>query len=171
MLVNGKSVGAVTSYTFDEVWKGHNIQVMFAKNRPNIKENNPFTDVPYGPDTHWYYDAVLWAQQNGLMQGYGANLFGPNDPVTREQLVMIFYRYEQWRGNDTAASGNLSRFTDVGEVSPWAREAMQWAEGLSAARAMESLTQKARQPVQKWKRCSRPLGNRIRFANGRGNPF
>lgn len=129
MLVNGKSVGAVTSYTFDEVWKGHNIQVMFAKNRPNIKENNPFTDVPYGPDTHWYYDAVLWAQQNGLMQGYGANLFGPNDPVTREQLVMIFYRYEQWRGNDTAASGNLSRFTDVGEVSPWAREAMQWAEG------------------------------------------
>ena len=148
-MINEKSVGAVTSYTFDEVWKGHNIQVMFAKNRPNIKENNPFTDVPYGPDTHWYYDAVLWAQQNGLMQGYGANLFGPNDPVTREQLVMIFYRYEQWRGNDTAASGNLSRFTDVGEVSPWAREAMQWAEGLSAARAMESLTQKARQPVQK----------------------
>ena len=108
---------------------------------PAVAQTNPFTDVPYGPDTHWYYDAVLWAQQNGLMQGYGANLFGPNDPVTREQLVMIFYRYEQWRGNDTAASGNLSRFTDVGEVSPWAREAMQWAEGLSAAREMESFTQ------------------------------
>ena len=96
---------------------------------PAVENANTFTDVPYGPGTDWYYDAVLWVQQNGIMQGYGNNLFGPNDPVTREQLAMIFYNYAKFKGYDTTANGDLSGFTDAGDLSPWAQEAMKWAVG------------------------------------------
>lgn len=189
VLVDGKSVGAVTSYTFEDVQKKHTIEAVFAKDNPDtgvnnpftdvhpddwfyeavmfvyqnnlmngtsattfspndattraqiatifyrmagspaVENTNPFTDVPYGPGTDWYYDAVLWVQQNGIMQGYGNNLFGPNDPVTREQLAVIFYNYAKFKGYDTTTSGDLSGFTDAGDLSPWAQEAMKWAVG------------------------------------------
>lgn len=72
---------------------------------PAAENTNMFTDVPYGLGTDWYYDAVLWVQQNGTMQGYGNNLFGPNDPVTREQLAMIFYNYAKCKNYNITASG------------------------------------------------------------------
>lgn len=87
---------------------------------PAVENTNPFTDVPYGPGTAWYYNAVFWVQQNGIMQGYGDNLFGPGDPVTREQLAMIFFNYAKFKGYGTTASGDLSGFTDAGEISAWA---------------------------------------------------
>ena len=63
------------------------------------------------------------------MQGNGDNLFGPCDPVTREQLAVILYNYSKCKGYDTTASGDLSGFTDAGDLSPWAQEAMKWAVG------------------------------------------
>ncbi len=72
---------------------------------PAVEGKNNFTDVEYGPGTVWFYDAVTWAQQNGIMGECGGNKFAPDDPVTREQLASIFYRYAQIKGYDTAQNG------------------------------------------------------------------
>lgn len=72
---------------------------------PAVEGKNHFTDVEYGPGTVGLYDAVTWAQQNDIMGDCGGKKFGPNDPVTREQLTSIFYRYAQVRGHDTTQDG------------------------------------------------------------------
>lgn len=94
---------------------------------PKVEGRNGFTDVEYGPGTAWYYDAVTWAKQSGVVSGYGNGTFGPGNPITREQLAAIFYRYAQYKGYDVTAAGNLDRFTDKEKVSPWAKEALTWA--------------------------------------------
>ena len=85
-----------------------------------------FTDVRQGD---WYYDAVAWASANDIVTGYGATEFGPNDNVTREQMVTMLYRYASYKGYDTTSRGDLSAFVDRGSVSDWAMDAMQWAVG------------------------------------------
>ena len=60
------------------------------------------------------------------MGGYGNGNFGPNDPVTREQLAAILYRFAQHMGYDTEGQADLSGFTDLAQVSTYAREAMAW---------------------------------------------
>ncbi len=85
-----------------------------------------FADVPAD---RWYTAAVEWARENGLAEGYGDGRFGPMDPVTREQLAAILFRYAAFKGWDTAISGDLSAYIDAGEISPWALEAMAWANG------------------------------------------
>ena len=93
-------------------------------------ENEPaaaassFTDVPAG---QWYTDAVAWAASNAIVGGYGNGLFGPNDAITREQMAAILYRYAQFKGYDVSSVGDLSRYTDAGQVSAWAQSAMGWA--------------------------------------------
>ena len=63
------------------------------------------------------------------MGGYANGAFGPNDPITREQLALILYRYAQYKGDDVTAIGSIEGFTDKGRVSDWAQEALQWAIG------------------------------------------
>ncbi len=88
-----------------------------------------FTDVEQGS---WYTEAVRWAAGSGIVRGYSETSFAPNDPLTREQLALILYRYAAVKGYDTAARGQLGRFADAGQVSQWAAEALSWAnaEGL-----------------------------------------
>ena len=57
---------------------------------PAVTGSDSFTDTADGA---WYADAVLWASQNGIVSGYGGGLFGTNDPITREQLAAILWRY------------------------------------------------------------------------------
>ena len=84
-----------------------------------------FSDVEEG---RWYADAVTWSAGNGLVSGYGDGTFGPNDPVTREQLVLFLYRYAGYKGQDTAQSGAaVLDFADAEEISSWALEAVTWA--------------------------------------------
>ena len=82
-----------------------------------------FPDVAPGA---WYADAVAWASASGIVTGYGSGLFGPNDPITREQLAVMLCRFAQSQGEDTAPGG-LQDFADAGDVSAFAREAMGWA--------------------------------------------
>ena len=85
---------------------------------------NPFTDVAEGK---WYTDAVLWAAENGLVQGNGKGKFAPNDALTREQLAAILYRCTQSKGRGfTGMWMFLLDYTDAAEVSEWADEAMHW---------------------------------------------
>ena len=76
----------------------------------------------------WYAGAVNWAAAQGIVSGYDAGHFGPEDSVTREQLASILYRYAQYKGYQTASSETaLQAFTDGGTISDWAVEAMTWA--------------------------------------------
>lgn len=90
---------------------------------PAATAKNPFSDVKDGT---WYTDAVLWAAGEKLVQGYGNGRFGPDDPVTREQMVTLFWRY---KGQPAAEGGDLSLFADGDQISSWARDAFTWAVG------------------------------------------
>ena len=91
---------------------------------PEVTGENPFTDVA---DGMWYTDAVLWAAENGIVEGNGKGLFRPNDAVTREQLAAIFYRCAVSRGQGFQGMWMfLLDYPDAAEVSGWADEAMHW---------------------------------------------
>lgn len=90
-------------------------------------ESAGFTDVP---GNQWYTGAVNWAAANDIVSGYGDDLFGPNDPITREQMAAILYRYAAYKGYDVSARADLSAFTDLPQVSAYAAEPLQWAKAL-----------------------------------------
>ena len=85
-----------------------------------------FTDVAEGA---WYTDVVRWAVKEEIMGGYGDGTFGPNDPITWEQLAAILYRYAGYKGYDLSAKGDPAYFTDPAKIGNWAYEAVQWACG------------------------------------------
>ena len=91
--------------------------------QPAVRGTAPFPDVEAGC---WYTDAVTWAAQEGIIDGYGDGTFGVNDAVTREQLVTQLWR---WRGRPAAEGADLSGFTDADRISPWAADAFRWAVG------------------------------------------
>ena len=93
---------------------------------PAPKGKNSFTDVEAGK---WYADAITWTAENGIFAGYGKDKFGPDDPITREQLAAIFYRYADYKGYNLTVKGNLDKFKDADKVTDYAKTAMQWAVG------------------------------------------
>ena len=199
VLVDGKSVGAVSSYTFKNVTASHTLKVTFApagqtpaalpftdvttgswyhddvawayenglmngtnaasfspsltttramivtilyrlENQPAVSAACPFTDVAAGS---YYEKAVTWAASNGIVTGYSAGTFGPNDPITREQLAAILYRYAQYKGRDvSAAETALAAYTDASSVSAYAVPALCWAcsEGIVNGTSAATLT-------------------------------
>ena len=178
VLVDGKSVGAVSRYTFENVRAAHTIKAVFRAIEETAE--NPFMDVAenawykaavdyvhgaglmngisnaaFGPDItttrgmivtilyrmentpavsgvavfsdvaadQYYTDAVAWASANGIVGGYGNGTFGPNDSITREQLVTMLWRY----AGSPESSYALDSFQDQGEVAGYAATAMAWA--------------------------------------------
>lgn len=83
-----------------------------------------FSDVPQGK---WYTEAVEWASENGIVNGYGDGTFKPTRTATREELAKIFYQFIQYVGQDNGGRQDLSSFTDARDVGSWAKESMQWA--------------------------------------------
>ena len=86
---------------------------------PEMTGRDAFTDTPDGA---WYEDAILWAVRNRIMSGYTASTFGPHDPVTREQLAAILWRYA---GSPAAEAG--AAYTDEDSIASWAVTAVDWA--------------------------------------------
>ena len=91
--------------------------------------SSSFSDVSSGS---YYEKAVAWAAANGIVTGTGSTSFSPDAKVTREQLAAILYRYAQYKKLDTDAGAKLDSFSDAGNVSGYASEALSWAvsEGL-----------------------------------------
>ena len=87
-----------------------------------------YTDVAQG---QWYSEAVRWATSEGVVTGYGNGLFGTNDPITREQLATMLWRYAQTEDYDVSIGEdtNILSYTDVADLSEYAIPAMQWAVG------------------------------------------
>lgn len=89
------------------------------ENTPAVSGTDAFTDTAEGD---WYSDAVLWVSQEGLIGGYGNGLFGVNDPVTREQIATILWRYA-----GSPAADRASDFADESDISAYAADAVDWA--------------------------------------------
>lgn len=91
--------------------------------------SSSFSDVRSGS---YYEKAVAWAAANGIVTGTGSTSFSPDAKVTREQLAAILYRYAQYKKLDTDAGAKLDSFSDAGNVSGYASEALSWtvSEGL-----------------------------------------
>ena len=119
---------------------------------PEVTAENPFTDVP--ADT-WYTDAVIWASENGITAGTSATTYGgstsettfsPTNSLTREQLATFFYRFADFENPDPIEiTGDLTGFTDAGQVASYATDAMKWAigEGLISGTTETTLSPKA----------------------------
>ena len=90
------------------------------------KGENSFTDVEAG---RWYADAITWTTENGIFAGYSKDKFGPDDPITREQLTAIFYRYADYKGYKLTVTENLDKFEDADKITDYAKMVMQWAVG------------------------------------------
>ena len=92
-------------------------------------ENEPqtgkcaFTDVESGS---YYESAVAWANENGIVSGISEDCFAPNEPITREQMAAIIYRYAAFKGYDITTSSNTS-YTDNDNISDYAKDAVIWA--------------------------------------------
>lgn len=104
---------------------------------PFVSGQNPFDDVS---ETQYYADAVTWAAQKGIVDGYSENLFGPDDPVTREQMAAIFYRYAAYRDYLNGEQDSLSRFTDAQDASEYAKDALSWAVANKVLNGMDEHT-------------------------------
>lgn len=115
--VNGKSVGAVDSYTFKNVTSNQTIHATFALE--NAAEQTDFSDVS---KSDWFYDAVQDAVDMGLMAGVSANRFDPKGTVTRAMAAQILYARE----GKPAVSG-AAAISDV-PANAWFHDAMQWAK-------------------------------------------
>ena len=97
--------------------------------KPATDAENPFKDVA---DGKWYTDAVIWAAANGIVNGVEADIFDPDGEITREQMAAILYRYTKFKGLTLNDGDYAEEYPDIDKVSPYAAEAMRWAnaEGL-----------------------------------------
>lgn len=101
---------------------------------PAVTGTSAFVDVPAG---QWYTDAVNWAAANQIVKGTSATTFAPNDSITREQMAAILYRYAQYKGYDVTKRADLSGYSDNGQVSAYAKDALAWA---NAAKLINGVT-------------------------------
>ena len=120
-IMNGVSADAFDP--FGTLTRGMLVTILWRmEGEPAAEYSGVFRDVPAG---EWYTDGVEWAAANGIVNGYGDGKYGPSDPLTREQLAAILYRYADRKGYalrtaDTAVS-------DASLVSPWAAGNVLWA--------------------------------------------
>ena len=124
VIENGLMVGT-TSTTFapkDTLTRAMLVTVLYRMaGSPTVDAPSGFTDVA---DGQWYSDAIAWAAANGIVNGVGGNKFAPSEPVTREQLAAIFFRYAKAEAPEADV---LSGYPDAESVSTYARDAMAWA--------------------------------------------
>ena len=116
--IDGKSIGAVKSYTFENVRRTHTIEVIFMKANGN-PQTGVFVDVATGS---YYEDAVDWAVENGITTGVSANRFDPNGVCTRAQAVTFLWR----AAGSPAPRSRTMPFTDV-PAGNYYYDAVLWA--------------------------------------------
>ena len=105
----------------------------------HVTYSHIFSDVPAGK---WYSDAITWAAQSKIVNGYANGKFGVNDKITREQMVVMMMNYAKLKGRDTSQRASLSKFPDKSSVSSWAKDAFAWAvsEKIISGKAISGTT-------------------------------
>ena len=128
-VVNNGLFSGVSDTSFapnEPVTRGMLVTVLWRAAGEPSASASAFSDVPADA---WYAKAVAWANASGIVQGYDASTFAPDDRITREQLAAIFQRYAGFKGMETSGRGDLSQFGDTGALSGWAQEGVSWAVG------------------------------------------
>ena len=93
---------------------------------PEVTYDNRFSDIPAND---WYSDAVIWANNVGVVTGLTATTYGPEAVITREQMATMMYRYANYLEYNTGTLADLDSYTDASKVSSYAVEPMRWAVG------------------------------------------
>ena len=91
---------------------------------PSVAYKYVFSDVPSG---QWFSDAITWAYDNHIIEGYGHEIFGVDDEISRQQLAAMLHRYAEYAGMDMLDSNDLSGFSDSAYVSDWGVVPIGWA--------------------------------------------
>lgn len=105
------------------------------ENEPKVNSASKFTDVK---DGNYFCEAVKWATENKVVKGYGNGKFGPNDPITREQMAAILYRYAEYKSYDISQQADLSAYVDAGKLSSYAVTPMRWANATGLVKGITS---------------------------------
>ena len=130
--VNNKLMNGTTATTFapnEPLTRGMLVAILYrAEGEPAVNKSIPFSDV----DANTYYsNAVVWAQQNGIVNGVTENDFAPDSNITREQIAAIMFRFAKYKGYDVSVgeNTNILSYTDAESISEYAISAMQYAVG------------------------------------------
>lgn len=102
------------------------VVVLYRLSQSDDLAENIFADVEEGK---WYTEAITWAANNNIVSGYGNGNFGPEDILTREQMVAILHKYSKFMGYDISKKDDLGAYHDADNISDWAIAEMQWAVG------------------------------------------
>lgn len=129
VLVDGKSIGIVQECVFEKVTTKHTLEVKFKEIKKDIPWKNPFKDVK---EKDWFYNAVKYINQKGLMNGIKVDEFAPNLEMTRGMLVTILWRLEK-----EPVVNYYMQFEDVDQTSYYG-EAVRWAASEKIVKGMTS---------------------------------
>ncbi|MGI5874505.1 MAG: S-layer homology domain-containing protein [Bacillota bacterium] len=122
-----------------EITRGMVVTILYRQEgEPAVSRSCAFNDVAEG---RYYYDAVIWAQNSGVVKGMSPTVFAPEENITREQLATMIHRYAGYKGIDVSGRSGLADFRDASLISGWAKEAMSWANdaGLILGRSRTEL--------------------------------
>lgn len=126
-IIGRELVDTITDTTFEPDTLATRVTLVIAfyrlMNEPRVFTPHNFEDVL---KTASYSNAVSWSQYMSIVNGYNATTFGPDDPITREQLAALIYRYADYTRCDVSGRADLSEFTDMDTIGEWAVEAMEW---------------------------------------------
>lgn len=122
--------------------RGMIVSVLWRLDGSPVETGKEFEDVTADK---YYYNAVAWASNHGIVSGYSETLFGPDDPATREQLAAIVYRYAAYKGYDVSKEAELDKFADKDDISPYAVQNIKWANasGLISGTSETTISPKA----------------------------
>ena len=104
---------------------------------PDVNNSAPFADVDMGT---WYANSVVWAKQNGIVNGVNETDFAPDSNITREQIAAIMFRYAQYKGMDAVTLEENLHFADSSEISEYAVSAMNWTVGTGLIKGKSATT-------------------------------
>lgn len=117
--------------------RGMIVTVLYRMEGQPAAGQSGFADVR---DDMYYAAPVAWAAANGIVNGYDSGLFGPEDPITREQMAAILYRYAAYKGRDVSARADLSGYPDAGRISDYAVESLRWANAVKLVNGTDAGT-------------------------------
>ena len=112
----------------DQLTRGMMVTILHRmEGSPAVSGNTKFSDVQNSK--YYYYNAVKWASDKGIVTGYDNGKFGPDDNITREQLAVILCKYAKYKGKNITQTNDLRAFSDRSKVSKYALAQMKWAVG------------------------------------------
>ena len=123
-----KGYNTTTFAPNDQLTRGMMVTILHRmEGSPAVSGNTKFSDVQNSK--YYYYNAVKWASDKGIVTGYDNGKFGPDDNITREQLAVILCKYAKYKGKNITQTNDLRAFSDRSKVSKYALAQMKWAVG------------------------------------------